>query len=428
MTNSNDRIKKFSGQVKVSDIQAAFTKIVNRINTLIDNYNSSVEVQDIDYSKGNAALAPGGYALSIGGLKRVMEAYDGFLIGGRVFKIDNGNAIITPGIYITSNQIYRIQSQTIPVSSNTLYLNTDSGNISTSTQGMSTIETAFTQPTFTGNSTWGNVYSSFDSSNAFRALDNNESTSCGAIRQQSGVISSMDWTWNFKENLKLSSINIKIPYEVVVQLFYFGSNYLKVTDLSGNILYEHDYGDQLVTEVTIPVSTNYISGIRITVGNNRNANSMIGIKEVKLTGIVRETVVEQVPGNYVVISELDSTRDNIPMNNHSGVQSEDNNTYKLRSQDRGINLGQEYVPSDTINFVNVDNYEIDGSSSSRTNATLFGEQVLWSTDVNRGGYVRAHVCVSPVNLLFLPKGVGNPFSYTGSKILVNNYSAWIEKK
>ena len=68
--------KNFKGQVKISDVQECFDDLTNRINSLIDKYNTSSYVTDINYNNVSPELAPVNYTLSVGGLKKILDAYD----------------------------------------------------------------------------------------------------------------------------------------------------------------------------------------------------------------------------------------------------------------------------------------------------------------------------------------------------------------
>ena len=57
-------VKQFKGEVKISDVQAEFDTLVNRINKMVDAYNGTNQViTNIDYTKGGSNLAPSGYTL-----------------------------------------------------------------------------------------------------------------------------------------------------------------------------------------------------------------------------------------------------------------------------------------------------------------------------------------------------------------------------
>ena len=83
--------KDFKGQVKISDVQKAFDNLVERINDSIDAYNESSYVTDINYNNVSEELAPLNYTLSVGGLKKILEIYDGY---AGPLKSLNGRAII----------------------------------------------------------------------------------------------------------------------------------------------------------------------------------------------------------------------------------------------------------------------------------------------------------------------------------------------
>ena len=70
-------MKDFKGLVKISDVQNAFDEIVGNINDMVDTYNASAKVLNIDYNKGSAEPGASGYTLSVGGLKRIIQTYQG---------------------------------------------------------------------------------------------------------------------------------------------------------------------------------------------------------------------------------------------------------------------------------------------------------------------------------------------------------------
>ena len=81
--------KVFRGQVKIQDVKDELERIVDEVNTLIDNYNDALAgIHSNIFSEGAASLAAPGYTLSIGGLKTLMNAYRGCAVGSKVFKIN----------------------------------------------------------------------------------------------------------------------------------------------------------------------------------------------------------------------------------------------------------------------------------------------------------------------------------------------------
>lgn len=107
--------KVFKGEVKISDIQEAFDDIITRLNNMIDSYNYSSYIVDIDYSVGAKTLAPAGYTLSIGGLKQILKTYNNCIMGAKPFKVSSNKIVLTDGILILSNGVKRLPTKEITV-------------------------------------------------------------------------------------------------------------------------------------------------------------------------------------------------------------------------------------------------------------------------------------------------------------------------
>lgn len=100
-------VKKFTGQVKAQDIRDIFDSFTTDINKMIDDYNASIDVSDIDFSKGGTSLGAYNYTLTVGGLKTLLAACSGTIIGVKVFK--NGNGFVTTeGLYVTNTGVKKI--------------------------------------------------------------------------------------------------------------------------------------------------------------------------------------------------------------------------------------------------------------------------------------------------------------------------------
>lgn len=78
-------VRQFKGIVKVADVQEEFDNLVNGINSMIRTYNDSAYVKDINYNDVSEELAPLNYTLSVGGLRKVLDTYDGCVVGCKVF-------------------------------------------------------------------------------------------------------------------------------------------------------------------------------------------------------------------------------------------------------------------------------------------------------------------------------------------------------
>ena len=108
-------IKLFKGQVKIADVQAAFDEIVDKVNTMITNYNNLSYVQDIDYSVGGSTLAPSGYTLTVGGMKQFMDSCDGTVIGAKPFRVSSNKLKMTTGLLVTKHGIYRLPDSVLAI-------------------------------------------------------------------------------------------------------------------------------------------------------------------------------------------------------------------------------------------------------------------------------------------------------------------------
>lgn len=128
---SDIKKKIFKGQVKISDVQAAFDDIIGRVNTLVDAYNDSIIAQDINYALGGSTLAPAGYTLTVGGLRQFCQACDGFVIGAKPFKISDTSLKMTTGSLVTKHGIYSLPDSVVNIptstSMRTLYFNIETG-------------------------------------------------------------------------------------------------------------------------------------------------------------------------------------------------------------------------------------------------------------------------------------------------------------
>lgn len=157
----NNNIFNFKGQVKASDIQAAYDELIGRINNIITTYNTTdTFLQEQDYSVGGDSIGAAGYTLTVGGIKQVLEAYNGTLIGCRIFRIDNDTCVITDGVYFTSTGIISIPSQLLEGDGSVIYLDTDMETVKRGENGDEVPEgaTVLCYLTQAGSDTYMNVH------------------------------------------------------------------------------------------------------------------------------------------------------------------------------------------------------------------------------------------------------------------------------
>lgn len=145
-------IKLFKGQVKIADVKDAFDEIIEKVNGMIDGYNHSSYINDIDYSIGGPELAPSGYTLTVGGMKQLMNSCDGTVIGAKPFRVSSSKLKMTTGLLITKHGIYRLPDSVLAIPTDkqyrTLYYNTTTGEYQLTGQG--TISTVVTEDKLVG--------------------------------------------------------------------------------------------------------------------------------------------------------------------------------------------------------------------------------------------------------------------------------------
>lgn len=159
--SSNNNIFTFKGQVKVANIQNAFNELIARINNIVDVYNETdTFLEEQDYSKGGDSLGAAGYTLTVGGIKQVLQAYAGTLIGCRAFRIDPTHVIVTDGVYFKTNKVIRINSQILTGEGTAIYIDNSTDEIGLTTEGdeVSSGQTVITYLSTTGTDTYLNCH------------------------------------------------------------------------------------------------------------------------------------------------------------------------------------------------------------------------------------------------------------------------------
>lgn len=204
-------VRNFRGQVRVEDVQNEFDDLTTKMNNLIDEYNNTDKVKEIDYSVGGPSLSNSGYSLTVGGLKQFLALFNNTIIGCKPFKLNSSTFITTPGLYIHSKGITKIPSATLnAANASSLWYNITKKELNCPKQ-ITTTTTTYSVPKFTSNNTYGTVYSNYNSSKAYHALL--QSSTSGWIGTKDNVTSSNlmpnTWTWNLPSpGLKVTSGSI----------------------------------------------------------------------------------------------------------------------------------------------------------------------------------------------------------------------------
>lgn len=121
-------VKQFKGEVKISDVQAEFDALVDRINKMVDAYNGTNQViTNIDYTKGGSNLAPSGYTLTVGGIKQALKSLDGHVVGGKCFYNTATTVKMSDGLLFTKGGVFRLPDSILdrPSNGNSIWYDTN---------------------------------------------------------------------------------------------------------------------------------------------------------------------------------------------------------------------------------------------------------------------------------------------------------------
>lgn len=402
-------MKDFKGLVKISDVQNAFDEIVGNINDMVETYNTSAKVLDIDYTKGSAELGASGYTLSVGGLKRIIQTYQGCSVGCKPFKIDANHCKVTAGFVFADNTVYRADEQDMTGSGNILYFDVDNKRYSFGA-GATTSVQSVTIPEITNSTSWGNIWATSDSSIAWQVPSMTPSGTTGVYKgwtasaKLEGYGKQWQWVWNFPS---ASSGHVKFG-----AIDAFGIEPFSMSTLSGslsNFKTSRDSNNNLRCEFDFANA----NGIRIYgTFNKRGAYvepfySFFGMQltDVKTTII---TDGDADAGRLVKICDLNWNRDTRQLATINKVMSESSNR-SITIQSRGL----PFVSNNGFTGGGAFCWATDGQYDGEVK--LFGNQISYMQ--NRGGSSLRYFTIP--TYLYIPKGVANPL--TGK--LMNTYIA-----
>lgn len=429
--------KNFKGQVKISDVQECFDDLTNRINSLIDKYNASSYVTDINYNNVSPELAPVNYTLSVGGLKKILDAYDGCVLGTKVFRVSN-NLCITDGLLIRRNGCIHLPSAIIPKQGKYLFYSPSlrqykyPGNYVYQT-------TDWIQPSITSNESWGSISAnaiwvdnagttigwSIIPSDAPQTQPFNVTSSYGygALGGATGVVNrfQINIGWEFPQNLLLTNASFRVGYVTVAG----SSGYTCTTSIRNSAsgqweqIHTIHLGAKDITDINIPLenqaSVNAIK-INIVFDLDRSATFSASVSNLLLQGkIIKKTLVggtESGANDWIQICKLNYNRD-VSMSNTFEFTAGKIQNYSITSQSKNVYLNT----TETVNTTNGPQFVAGTSGSARgswkaTAATLFGIEVTRATQPSEGDSGSYFI----FNKLLLPKGIGNPYSYGGNTI------------
>lgn len=404
-------MKDFKGLVKISDVQDAFNEIVNSMNDIIDTYNASARVLDIDYTKGSSELGASGYTLSVGGLKRIIEIYQGCSIGCKPFKIDNNHCKVTAGYVFADGTVYRTYEQDMTGSGSVLYYDVDNKRYSFGAGATSSTQSVAI-PIIRNNNSWGNIYASHNTSVAWRAAMGGQTSdikntigNSWTFNGNSGTVGT--WTWNFP-----TKISGHIKFILGFIAVYGGSLDYNCKTNGGSVYNLKTTPNALGNDsfTTIEMDIKDANGFVFTGNITKGKNVIVTVGNFTISDAIGTVVTggDSSTGRLVKICDLNWNADSKQLSTIKKTMSESNN--------RSITIQAQNLPIDSNN-----GYNGNGDFVWCTDGRYDGEVKLFnrqlSYTVNLGGSTLKYFTTP--TYFYIPKGLSNPLS---SK-LSNTYKA-----
>lgn len=400
-------IKDFMGQVKVADVQAAFDEIIDRINKQVDIYNETAGYGDIDYTKGSPKLSNAGYTLSIGGLKSVIDAYNGTLIGCKVYKLSDTAVLVSDGLYFKDGNVYRINSRVVSGQSDwdlsDLYYDIDNATVmfkDGTTSGIVEVQTGWSQPTITSNTSCGVFTANQNNQNAYKIT-----TSEGFISSftGSGVFEYPTVRWELPKPIEISAITI------ATELNIFGGSGTIVIECDNEIVYEGASGN-----ISVSLNNRKTNSIAVYA---RISNNILGFttnfNNLTITGNTNSYAIDAggvvTPSdNIIKICHLNWESGDLILNSIEGFQIEGNRGVSLTSQNRFIS-NKGIGNWDTLNTENSGKFVaylspfMNANGSMNGTTTFMGIHLTGASSSNNN-VERHHYVSAPISLIYIPKG------------------------
>lgn len=402
-------MKDFKGLVKISDVQNSFDEIVNNLNDMVDAYNASAKVLDIDYTKGSAELGASGYTLTVGGLKQIINTYQGCSVGCKAFKIDANHCKVTPGFIFADNKVYRANEQDMTGSGTQLYYDVDNNRYSFGEGATTSIQT-ITIPQITNNVSWGNIWATSNGTIAWQVPsmiatgEANSPYKGWATPNQLNV----DWTWEWDFPTTLTG-HVKF-----YAMDAFAYDTYHISAIGGT---ESNFKKTAFNETTsvIELDINNAKGLKLY-GRWTKRSAYIqpfvifsGMQITEAKAIII-TAGDEDHGRLIKICDLNWNRDSKQLATINKTMSEsDNRSITIQAQSLPFNSNNGY--SGSGDFI----WATDNPTNGDGTVNLFGRKISHSVTVG-GSTMRSF---SVPTYFYIPKGVNNPFTAK----LSNTYKA-----
>lgn len=420
-------VKDFRGQVKISEVKAEFDYLLTTINNTIDLFNQSEIMSDeIDFSNVSSNIAPPNYTLSVGGLKKILEAYNGAIVGCRVFRVGTDKYYITEGLLITSEiangvskpKVVRIQGGILNGSGSHIYYSPSNKKFYWDATDTSN-EASVTIPAWTSNNScgsinavaWSNHVSSDqgNSANIYKAFAGTDYIVC-ELELASQTLFGFDWI--LPQKSKTKEITISLPAKGDT-LNKSGTSVVVSTD-AGEVLcnVSSTGGDVKVnasTKYCTAVSFRFTGGTTMNIGQGTTGGICINRINVGDALIVEEKSAAK--GDVTDLIHI--TKVNTHRMSTALVATQE---FGLYGETCGYITSGQYYAGDINNDIGINNDTdfrfISGLARypdrGGTDVTLFGHYV-WMDYRTEGKRRKAYS--TQVARLFIPPKQGDPFGY-----------------
>lgn len=416
-------VRNFRGQVKIADVQEEFDNIVDRINTMVDNYNASLSIQDIDYTTAASSLSPSGYCLTVGGLKQLINDFDGTVIGCKAYKISDTQVKVTGGLLFCNGKVYRINDRVISTATGSVvYYDIDNKRLTFgASSGTTTTWTNYTIPNFTSASTFGQISANYNSANAYKARKNsagawNSGWNMGNVNNylySSDASKARTLTWTFPNGVRLSSgkLTVQIAVERYQQATY---------TIIGLIVNGGSRVDGVVSwngatgTATWNISNGTLTSLKLvimTLGGIGQGWNMY-MDSINLTGVQKQTIVNtgETVGTLVKVADLNMARTIKYANTIPKAQISGNTKYRYAMSKKAYGRINNMASAESFSNSSQGNFYIadikwvsDGQTIKLLNTNV-------EKEVNPGG--RTYNSNRMYSPLYVPKGLSVPYTYS----------------
>ena len=422
-------VKDFRGQVKISEVKAEFDYLLTTINNTIDLFNQSEVMSDeIDFSNVSPNIAPPNYTLSVGGLKKILEAYNGAIVGCRVFRIGTDKYYITEGLLITSEiasgvskpKVVRIQGGILNGSGSHIYYSPSNKKFYWDATGTSA-RTSVTVPTWTSNNSCGSInavswsntsdrsHTQYNSANIYKAFAGTDYIGCLVEKSKQ---QSFGFDWVLPQKSKTKEMTISLPAKKSRENL-FGTSVVVSTDAGEVLCNVSSTGGN----VKVNASTRYCTAVRFRFAGGTMLNIGQGYSGVLFINRINV-------GDALIVEEKSAAKDDVTDLIHiTKVNCKRTSTPLVATQEFGlygetcgyITSGQYYA-GDINNDIGINDDTdfrfISGLARypdrGGTDVTLFGHHV-WMDSRTEGDRAKAYS--TQVARLFIPPKQGDPFGY-----------------